>query len=57
MYLCHPVLVHAVQPHHGTRPRFLAQPPLYPAVPCASERPAGGHSSVETAIRRGLGRE
>ncbi|MER5466172.1 phytanoyl-CoA dioxygenase [Streptomyces sp. NPDC002668] len=31
VYLCHPFLVHAAQPHHGTRPRFMAQPPLYPA--------------------------
>lgn len=26
VYLCHPFLVHAAQPHRGTRPRFLAQP-------------------------------
>src|SRR5690606_25306471 len=31
VYLCHPFLVHAAQPHRGTRPRFLAQPPLLPA--------------------------
>lgn len=30
VYLCHPFLVHAAQPHHGTAPRFLAQPPLLP---------------------------
>ncbi len=30
VYLCHPFLVHAAQPHGGTRPRFLAQPPLLP---------------------------
>ena len=28
VYLCHPFLVHAAQPHHGATPRFLAQPPL-----------------------------
>jgi len=28
VYLCHPFLVHAAQPHHGLQPRFLAQPPL-----------------------------
>lgn len=28
--LCHPFLVHAAQRHHGTRPRFMAQPPLLP---------------------------
>jgi hypothetical protein len=31
VYLCHPFLVHAAQPHHGATPRFLAQPPLLPA--------------------------
>jgi hypothetical protein len=28
VYLCHPFIVHAAQAHHGTEPRFLAQPPL-----------------------------
>lgn len=28
VFLCHPFLVHSAQPHHGTRPRFMAQPPL-----------------------------
>lgn len=28
VYLCHPFLVHAAQPHRGTEPRFMAQPPL-----------------------------
>jgi hypothetical protein len=32
VYLCHPFLVHAAQPHRGTTPRFMAQPPLYPAT-------------------------
>jgi hypothetical protein len=30
-YLCHPFLVHSAQPHRGTLPRFMAQPPLLPA--------------------------
>lgn len=30
VYLCHPFLVHAAQPHHGRVPRFMAQPPLEP---------------------------
>lgn len=30
VYLCHPFLVHAAQPHRGARPRFMAQPPLLP---------------------------
>ncbi|MER6072692.1 phytanoyl-CoA dioxygenase family protein [Streptomyces sp. NPDC001817] len=55
VYLCHPFLVHAAQPHHGTRPRFMAQPPLYPAVPYELERADGAYSPVERAIRRGLG--
>jgi hypothetical protein len=54
VYLCHPFLVHAAQPHHGTRPRFMAQPPLHPAVPYELDRPDGDYSPVERAIRRGL---
>ncbi|CAM5428028.1 Phytanoyl-CoA dioxygenase (PhyH) [Streptomyces sp. KS_5] len=57
VYLCHPFLVHAAQPHHGTRPRFMAQPPLHTAVPLELERPDGDYSAVEFAIRRGLARE
>ncbi|MFD3617785.1 phytanoyl-CoA dioxygenase family protein [Streptomyces sp. NPDC058676] len=57
VYLCHPFLVHAAQPHHGTRPRFMAQPPLCPAVPYVLEREDGDYSAVEFAIRRGLARE
>ena len=30
VYLCHPFLVHAAQPHRGSQPRFMAQPPLLP---------------------------
>lgn len=55
VYLCHPFLVHAAQPHHGTRPRFMAQPPLHPAAPYELERADGAYAPVETAIRRGLG--
>ncbi|MGI5459418.1 phytanoyl-CoA dioxygenase family protein [Streptomyces sp. CA-249302] len=54
VYLCHPFLVHAAQPHHGTRPRFMAQPPLMPAVPYDLNRADGNYSAVEFAIRRGL---
>ncbi|MFG2884299.1 phytanoyl-CoA dioxygenase family protein [Streptomyces sp. NPDC048297] len=54
VYLCHPFLVHAAQPHHGTRPRFMAQPPLSPAAPYELERADGDYSAVEVAIRRGL---
>ncbi|MFD7276635.1 phytanoyl-CoA dioxygenase family protein [Streptomyces sp. NPDC059862] len=57
VYLCHPFLVHAAQPHHGTRPRFMAQPPLYPAQQVELDRADGDYSAVEFAIRRGLSRE
>lgn len=57
VYLCHPFLVHAAQPHHGTRPRFMAQPPLHAPVPYELERADGDYSAVEFAIRRGLAQE
>jgi hypothetical protein len=50
VYLCHPFLVHAAQPHRGTRPRFLAQPPLLPLD--AAERTSGVLSPVEEATAR-----
>jgi hypothetical protein len=56
VYLCHPFLAHAAQPHRGVAPRFLAQPPLYPRVPFELERSDGGYSLVERAIRLGLRR-
>jgi hypothetical protein len=54
VYLCHPFLVHAAQPHHGTRPRFMAQPPLLPASPAGLD-PEHGDAPVERAIRLALG--
>jgi hypothetical protein len=57
VYLCHPFLIHAAQPHRGTKPRFLAQPPLLPAEPLRLERTDGDYSPVEIAIRLGLGLE
>jgi Phytanoyl-CoA dioxygenase (PhyH) len=54
VYLCHPFLVHAAQPHRGRRPRFLAQPPLLPAAPLVIERESGAYSPVEHAIRNAL---
>jgi hypothetical protein len=56
VYLCHPFLVHAAQKHRGSRPRFMAQPPLHPAEPLKLHRPAGDYSPVEIAIREALGR-
>ena len=53
VYLCHPFLVHAAQPHRGTRPRFIAQPPLDPGP---NPYTLDGDSPVERAIRLGLSR-
>ena len=54
VYLCHPFLVHAAQGHRGSRPRFLAQPPLLPAEPLLLNRKDGAYSPVEQAIRIAL---
>jgi hypothetical protein len=54
VYLCHPFLVHAAQPHRGSHPRFLAQPPLLPAEPFLLNRTDGVYSPVEQAIRIAL---
>jgi hypothetical protein len=51
VYLCHPFLVHAAQAHHGTRPRFMAQPGLYPTGDLDVEH---GTAPVEVAIREAL---
>lgn len=53
VYLCHPFLVHAAQAHHGTEPRFLAQPPLF----LRSDFDVNGHgpfSPVVQVIRKAL---
>jgi len=52
VYLCHPFLVHAAQPHRGQRPRFMAQPPL---LPRGEFDPALPPSPVQVAIRRACG--
>ncbi len=52
VYLCHPFLVHSAQPHRGTTPRFLAQPPLLPTGPFRSDLPP---SPVQIAIREACG--
>ncbi|CCH02675.1 hypothetical protein FAES_4676 [Fibrella aestuarina BUZ 2] len=56
VYLCHPFLVHASQPHSGTEPRFLAQPPLLLRHELTIEASATGYTPVEQAIRSGLRR-
>lgn len=55
VYLCHPFLAHAAQPHRGSNPRFLAQPPLIPAEEFHLDRKDGTYCPVEAAIRLGLG--
>jgi hypothetical protein len=52
VYLCHPFIVHAAQAHRGTRPRFLAQPPLLPRHEFDPALPA---SPVQIAIRQACG--
>lgn len=32
VYLCHLFVVHTAQPHRGSKPRFMAQPPLVPRM-------------------------
>jgi hypothetical protein len=54
VYLCHPFVVHAAQPHRGTQPKFMAQPPLLPAKPLQLYRDDGAYSPVEQAIRVGI---
>ena len=51
VYLCHPFLVHAGQSHHGSEPRFLAQPPLLLREELMRGEP---YSPVEQAIRLGV---
>jgi hypothetical protein len=52
VYLCHPFLVHAAQPHRGQRPRFMAQPPL---LPKNEFDPEAAPSPVQIAIRQACG--
>ncbi|MBN1238180.1 MAG: phytanoyl-CoA dioxygenase family protein [Gammaproteobacteria bacterium] len=52
VYLCHPFLVHSAQPHRGTRPRFIAQPPL---LPSGEPDPAQPPYPVQAAIRQACG--
>lgn len=52
VYLCHPFLVHSAQPHRGTRPRFIAQPPLLPTGEFDPNLPP---SPVQIAIRQACG--
>jgi hypothetical protein len=57
VYLCHPFLVHAAQPHRGRMPRFMAQPPLLPKGAFRVTGNPSGLSPAEEAIRRALAQE
>jgi hypothetical protein len=52
VWLCHPYLVHAAQPHRGTQVKFMAQPPLPGTGPIDATRP--DRSPVEEAVRRAV---
>lgn len=54
VYLCHPFLVHSAQPHRGSEPRFMAQPPLLPREPISLTRIDDAYSPVGQAIRAAI---
>lgn len=54
VYLCHPFLVHAAQPHRGTTVKFMAQPPLLPRHGFDLTKPLPRQSPVGQAITRAL---
>jgi hypothetical protein len=53
VYLCHPFLVHAAQPHRGTQPRFMAQPPLLPRTATGQVWRSWKIASTSTATPEG----
>lgn len=54
VYLCHPFLVHSAQPHRGSTPKFMAQPPLLLKGELSISDSNVGYSPVEQAIRLGI---
>ncbi|MFL5789683.1 MAG: hypothetical protein ACJ748_16600 [Flavisolibacter sp.] len=56
VYLCHPFIIHAAQDHHGTVPRFMAQPPLLPKNNFNINRTVNELCPVEKAILKGIRR-
>jgi hypothetical protein len=54
VYLCHPFLVHAAQPHHGKDPKFMAQQTLANRHGYEFNKENELRCPVETAIRRAL---
>jgi hypothetical protein len=55
VYLCHPFVAHAAQPHRGKEPRFMAQPPLESSEPFQLDRSDGQYAPTEIAVRLALG--
>ena len=51
VYLCHPFIVHAAQPHRGISPRFMAQPALELKEPFSFSGNIEDAAPVEKAIR------
>jgi hypothetical protein len=54
VYLCHPFIVHAAQDHHGTTPKFMAQPPLLMKNDFNIHRAEKFLCPVEKAIIKGI---
>jgi hypothetical protein len=54
VYLCHPFIVHAAQNHHGSRPKFMAQPPLLTKKDFNIKRRQSELCPVEKAIVEAL---
>jgi hypothetical protein len=54
VYLCHPFLVHSAQPHRGSTPKFMAQPPLLLRDELMVSDAGVCLSPVEQAIRLAL---
>jgi len=54
VYLCHPFIVHAAQDHHGTMPKFMAQPPLQTMNDFNIRRSEYEWCPIEIAILKGL---
>lgn len=54
VYLCHPFIVHAAQDHHGSTPKFMAQPPLITRKDFNIHQPEELCCPVEKAIIKGI---
>jgi len=54
VFICHPFLVHAAQPHHGTRPRFMAQPCIFPSKDHMETPYANSDAPIGRTIQQAL---